>query len=55
MSVISCPECKKLTKKGGYQTWQIAVAICFFPIGLVALMAPKNPTKCDSCGFTWQS
>jgi|TARA_B110000967_G_C18457638_1_gene351025 hypothetical protein len=55
MAIISCPECKKTTQKGGYQTWQIAVAICFFPIGLLALLADKNPTVCSSCNYAWQA
>ena len=54
MAVLSCPECKKMTQKGGYQTWQIVVAICFFPLGLLALLADKKPTVCNSCGHTWQ-
>ena len=55
MAVLSCPECKKMTQKGGYQTWQIIVAICFFPLGLLALLADKKPTVCNSCGHTWQA
>ena len=31
MAVLTCPECKKTTQKGGYHTWQIIVSICFFP------------------------
>lgn len=55
MASLSCIECKKLTKKGGYHTWQILVAICFFPIGLFALLAEKKPTTCSHCGHTWQA
>jgi DNA-directed RNA polymerase subunit RPC12/RpoP len=50
---ISCPKCGTLCTAGGYKPWQIIVAICFFPVGLLALMADKNPTKCPNCGYTW--
>tara|TARA_B110000914_G_C15107016_1_gene284324 strand:- start:303 stop:470 length:168 start_codon:yes stop_codon:yes gene_type:complete len=54
MALVSCPECKKPTQSGGYESWQIIVAICFFPIGLLALLMSKKPTSCNSCGFIWQ-
>lgn len=54
MANISCPKCGKLTKQGGYKTWQIIVAICVFPIGLLALFAEKKPTTCINCQNTWQ-
>jgi hypothetical protein len=52
-SLVSCPDCKKTTQKGGFYTWQIIVAICFFPLGMLALLAERKPTVCLSCGFTW--
>jgi len=55
MAQISCPKCSELTEKGKYKTWQILVAICFFPIGLLALMVDKEPTRCNKCGYTWQA
>jgi len=55
MANLSCPKCGELTKKGGYKTWQIIVAICFFPLGLLALLADRNPTSCQKCSHTWQS
>jgi hypothetical protein len=55
MANLSCPKCGVLTRKGGYKTWQIVVSICFFPIGLLSLLADKNPTTCQSCGHTWQT
>ena len=54
-SVLTCPRCGQLAKKGGYQAWQIIIAICFFPIGLLALLADKEPSMCPACGFTWQA
>jgi hypothetical protein len=50
-----CPRCKTLTKKAGYNAWQIIVAICFFPLGLIALDADGKPTTCRKCGYTWQA
>lgn len=55
MANISCPKCSELTKKGGYKTWQIIVAICFFPLGLLALLADKEVTTCQKCGHSWQA
>jgi hypothetical protein len=31
------------------------VAICFFPIGLLALLAGRKPTQCGNCGTLWQA
>jgi hypothetical protein len=53
MSIVSCPKCSALTEKGGFHSWQIIVAICLFPVGLLALLAEKKPTRCFSCGFIW--
>lgn len=50
-----CPRCKTLTKKAGYHAWQIIVAICFFPLGLIALDADGKLTTCRKCGYTWQA
>lgn len=55
MANISCPKCSTLTKQGGYKTWQIIVAVCLFPIGLLALLAEKKATSCHHCGNTWQA
>ncbi len=52
---LSCPRCGAFAKRGGYQAWQIIIAICFFPIGLIALAADRSPTVCPHCGFTWQA
>ena len=54
MAVVSCPKCGKMAERGGYAGWQIFVAICFFPIGLLALLAGRNPTTCGACGHTFQ-
>ncbi|MEE9613851.1 MAG: DUF2367 domain-containing protein [Thermodesulfobacteriota bacterium] len=55
MADISCPKCSHLTKRGGFATWQIVVAILFFPIGLVALSGGRKPTVCSGCGHTFAS
>jgi len=54
-SLLSCPKCGAMTKRGAYPPWVIWVCVCAFPIGLVALMTEKNPTQCPSCGHTWQA
>jgi len=55
MANTYCPKCRELTPKGGYKTWQIIVAICFFPIGLIALDADGKITTCIHCGYSWQT
>jgi NMD protein affecting ribosome stability and mRNA decay len=55
MAAISCPKCGELTQRGSYKGWQILVAVCTFPIGLLALMADRNPTVCQKCGHSWQA
>ncbi len=55
MSIVTCPECKMNTAKGKFHSWQILVAICFFPLGMLALLADRQPTQCNGCGNTWQA
>ena len=55
MSLLTCPKCDTPCQKGGYKTWQIIVAICFFPIGLIALLLDKEPTQCHKCSHMWQA
>jgi hypothetical protein len=55
MAQITCPRCGNLANRGGYPVWAIVVAICFFPIGLLALLVQREPTKCPSCGNIWQA
>lgn len=53
MANLSCPKCSELTKRGGYNVWQIIVSICFFPVGLLSLLADRKPTVCQKCGHAW--
>ena len=55
MAIVSCPKCSHQATQGGVPAWQIIVAICFFPLGLLALLAGRNPTTRPSCGHIWQS
>lgn len=55
MALVNCPKCGTSTKKAGYPTWVIIVAICFFPLGLLALLADRKPTICSSCGNSFSS
>lgn len=50
---LSCPKCETLTRRGGRPAWQIIVSVLLFPIGLLALLAARNPTVCDKCGYRW--
>jgi hypothetical protein len=55
MAQVTCPKCNKPTAQGGIPIWQILVAICFFPIGLLALLAGRDPATCSSCGHTFKA
>jgi hypothetical protein len=55
MAVISCPKCNTVQASAGFPAWVIIVAICLFPVGLLALLAGRKPTTCVKCGFTWQT
>ena len=54
MSNTYCPKCDKITPIVRYRTWQIIVAICFFPLGLFALKEDMKSPKCKKCGYTWK-
>lgn len=53
--MVTCPKCNNVVSRAGYPVWVIIVAICFFPLGLLALLAGRQPTRCPHCGFTWQA
>ncbi|MDD6152514.1 MAG: DUF2367 domain-containing protein [Elusimicrobia bacterium] len=55
MALGNCPKCGKETSLGGFEIWQIVVSICFFPIGLLALLAGKKPSVCEHCGHTFRA
>jgi len=55
MKNVYCPKCKNLTPEKGYKVWQILVAICFFPLGLIALDLDKKVTVCKHCGYAFQT
>ena len=49
MAAVTCPKCGSLTSQAGFPAWVIIVAICFFPVGLLALLAGRKPTQCGNC------
>jgi len=53
--LLSCPKCGHNATRGGFAVWQIIVSICFFPIGLLSLLAGRKPTVCRQCSFHWQA
>ena len=55
MAEVTCPKCNTLASQGGFPGWAIVVSICFFPVGLLALLAGRKPTICPNCGNTWQN
>lgn len=55
MATVSCPKCGSLVGQAGFPVWVIVVAICFFPLGLLALLAGRKPSQCGACGHVWQA
>jgi len=55
MATVSCPKCSTPNIQAGFPAWTIIVSICFFPLGLLALLAGRKPTQCRQCGFIWQA
>jgi len=52
-SGLKCPLCDAPAIPGGFKIWQIIVAILFFPLGILALFAPRKPNQCTRCYHTW--
>jgi hypothetical protein len=46
---ISCPFCGSQTKRGGFALWQYLMSIFFFPLGMLSLLAGRQPSLCKSC------
>lgn len=55
MAQVPCPKCGAQTPQGGFPVWEIVVAICFFPVGLLAFLAGRKPTECPSCKHLFQA
>ena len=51
MASIACPKCSRNLEKS-FAGWQIGVSVCFFPLGLLSLLAGKKPVTCGNCGTT---
>lgn len=51
MAQISCPQCRNQTPRAGFGFLKIAIAIVFFPIGLLILLTGRKPTACRQCNF----
>ena len=47
MAAVTCPKCGSLTSQAGFPAWVIIVAICFFPVGLLALLAGASDADGD--------
>jgi hypothetical protein len=54
-SQLSCPKCGEMAARGGFKGWQILAAILLFPIGLIALLLDREPTRCPECRYAWQT
>lgn len=50
MSVISCSQCHKGIKRGGFPVWTIIVSIVLFPVGLLSLLVGRKVVACPFCG-----
>jgi hypothetical protein len=49
------PKCGGNATAGRCNAWQFIVAICFFPLGLLALLAGRQPAQCPECNHSWQA
>ena len=52
---LNCPECDAPATQGHFSAWQFVVVICLFPLGLLALLAGRQPTRCPNCNHTWRT
>jgi DNA-directed RNA polymerase subunit RPC12/RpoP len=52
---VSCPHCGANVKKETFEVWQYIVAICLFPIGLLALLAGRKPATCYKCNTVFKT
>ena len=55
MSFVTCPRCGAAAGRAGFPAWVVMVAICLFPVGLLALLAGRSPSMCAKCGTAWQA
>ena len=52
-SMTPCPKCGEPTRRGQFAVWQFILVVCFFPLGLLALLAGRQPSVCARCGRSW--
>jgi hypothetical protein len=52
-SMTPCPKCGEPTRRGQFAVWQFILVVCFFPLGLLALLAGRQPSVCSRCGRSW--
>jgi hypothetical protein len=52
-STTPCPKCGEPTRRGQFAVWQFILVICFFPLGLLALLAGRQSSVCPRCGRSW--
>ena len=53
-AVTTCPKCGKPARRGQFAVWQFILVVCFFPIGLLSLLAGRQPSECPQCGHSWE-
>ena len=51
----SCPKCGGSAITGQFSAWQFILVICFFPLGLLALLAGRQPAQCPQCDHRWKT
>jgi hypothetical protein len=55
VGLTRCPRCREWVDEANPPTWTIVVAVCFFPLGLIAPFAIKQPTVCSRCGYRFEA
>jgi len=51
----SCPKCGGGAITGQFSAWQFILVTCFFPLGLLALLAGRQPAQCPECDHRWKT
>ena len=53
-ATTTCPKCGEPARRGQFAVWQFILVVCFFPIGLLGLLAGRQPSECPHCGHSWE-
>lgn len=49
-----CPKCGGAAQRGQFALWQFLLVILVLPLGLLSLLAGREPSVCPHCGHVWE-